>query len=192
MLPRDRDEPWEVVAHPTLRELVARLPSGTRPVAERTLGSGTAAAAATGGRLPRESEWCAKTKVSLTVDRGISARWFLVESFWEQHGRADVHRLSPELGEQLALDSNTLGPARVGRNFEFGQGPRKRELDWRARLRVERHTLHVAHQVAGRRIEVLAFPLVVVRPDDVPVRAIELGIDVHQRLNVVLSRRHVR
>ena len=52
---------------------------------------------------------------------------------------------------------------------------------------IEVHLLHLAHEVAGRRVEVLAFPLVVVHPDHVAVGAGELRVDVEQRLHVVVA-----
>src|SRR5205823_3542999 len=105
-------------------------------------------------------KWRSEAEVALAVNRGISARQFLVESLGEKHGRADVHGPAPELREQLALDSNALDPTRVGRHVYFGQHLRERHFDRRARFRIEGDTLYIAHQVAWRRVEVLSLPLV--------------------------------
>jgi hypothetical protein len=50
--------------------------------------------------------------------------------------------------------------------------------------------LHLAVEIAGRLAELLALPLVHVRPDDMAVRAVKFGVDIHQRLHVVVSGGH--
>src|SRR5579859_7314002 len=49
------------------------------------------------------------------------------------------------------------------------------------------YLLDFAIQIAGRRVELLALPLVHVRPDRVAVSAVKLCIDVDQSLDVVVS-----
>ena len=46
---------------------------------------------------------------------------------------------------------------------------------------------HLAVEIAWRLIELLSFPLVHVRPDGMSVGAMELGVDVDQRLHVVVA-----
>ena len=54
--------------------------------------------------------------------------------------------------------------------------------------RVEVHLLHVAVQIARRLIELLALPLVHVGPDNVAIGTVKFGIDIHQRLHIVVAR----
>ncbi len=56
---------------------------------------------------------------------------------------------------------------------------------------IQVHALRRAHQVARRRREVLPLPLVHVRPDHVPVGAVELRVHVHHRLHPVIAGRDV-
>src|SRR4029077_14652348 len=91
------------------------LACGPRLISEQALCRGaTTAAAASAGLLLGESECRPEPEMSLTIDRGISARGFLVESLGQEHRGADVHRLAPELRELLALDADALHPPRIG------------------------------------------------------------------------------
>ncbi len=47
--------------------------------------------------------------------------------------------------------------------------------------------LHLAIEIAGRLVELLAFPLVHVRPDGVTIGAMEFRVHVDQRLHVVVT-----
>ena len=96
--------------------------------------------------------------------------------------------MAPPVGEQLALDLDVLHPAGVGWQLDRRQRAHERQAHRVARLRVEVHPLHVAHQVARRLVELLAFPLVVVQPEGVAVGAVELGVHAQQRLHVIVAR----
>src|SRR5262249_4839756 len=57
--------------------------------------------------------------------------------------------------------------------------------------RVEMELARLTDQVAGGACEVLPFPLIHMRPDHVAVASAEFGVDVQQRLNVVIADRNV-
>ena len=59
------------------------------------------------------------------------------------------------------------------------------ERDRRVGLGIERDLHRLAKEVAGRALPVLPFPLVHVQPHRVPVRPVELGVHVHERLGPV-------
>ena len=64
------------------------------------------------------------------------------------------------------------------------------ELD-RLGGRVDADLLRLAVEIAGRDVPVLPFPLVVVHPHGVAVGALELGVDVDERLHEVVAGRQV-
>src|SRR5581483_11225434 len=119
MLPRDGDVPWEVVAHPGLRELGATL---ARRCGRRIPHGVDATRALTGGarsvRVFGEAERRIESKVTLDVHRGIAAGGRLLEVLRQENRRADVHGRAPELRQTVALDLDVLHPLRIGRRFD--------------------------------------------------------------------------
>src|SRR4051812_34714730 len=109
----------------------------------------------------------------------------------EKYACANVYGPAPEGREELALDLDLLHPFRVGRGRPWRNrlGEHQRVRSTRARIDVK--LLRDTIEIAGRGYEVLAFPLVHVRPDDVSIGAVELGVDIEHGLRVVVTRRKV-
>lgn len=49
----------------------------------------------------------------------------------------------------------------------------------------------LALKVAGGSIELLALPLIHMGPNDVSIRAVKLGVDIDQGLDIIVAGRHV-
>ena len=125
-------------------------------------------------------------EVPFVVDDRIFHVRVRVVPLRQQHGCAEIDRVPPPLGQDLALDLevlHVLGRRRARRwagitwsatsaigVFDFGSN-------------VDLHRL--AKEVAGRALPVLPFPLVHVQPHRVPVGPVELGVHVHERLDPV-------
>ena len=125
-----------------------------------------------------------------------------VVALGQQHVGADVHRLAPELGEQLALDLDVLHMCRVGRVALLRRAAGRHgvtglqhlvelEVERAARDRVEMQQHGRAHQVARRDPQVVAVTARHVQRDDRAVGAVERRVDVEQRLHVVVAGRQL-
>ena len=94
--------------------------------------------------------------------------------FRQQNRRSQVNRTTPKLGQQSALNPEPFHPFRVG-----GKRNRRNHLIAAQRdpiplRRIERHLFRDAVQIPRRTVPVLAFPLIVVHPDGVPVGSFEI------------------
>ena len=63
------------------------------------------------------------------------------------------------------------------------------KADMETLVNVEMDMLYRAHEGAGRLVDLLPFPLIVVRPDRVPVSPTKFRIDGKVRLHPVISGR---
>ncbi len=125
--------------------------------------------------------------MALLVDGGIAARGVGLVAARQQHRRAQVHGATPPRGKDRALDLDVLHPARVGRQLDRRQGSRELQADRIGPSGIEVQPANLAHQIAGRLGELLALPLIVVQPQQVPIDPAELGVDVGERLDVVVA-----
>src|SRR5262249_29642179 len=99
-----------------------------------------------------------------------------------------VDRLTPELGEQLALNLDVLHVRGVRRHLDGRDRLIEREPDLVSRKRIKMEAAYGAVEIPRRTIELLSFPLIQVGPDDVAVGALKSGVDVEQGLHVVVAR----
>src|SRR5437879_9180453 len=109
----------------------------------------------------------------LLVDHRIVNVGMRIVSFGQKHRSAQINWLSPKISEQLALDLDVLHVLRVGGHLYGRNGLRQGQADVVSAERIKMDALDLAIQVSGRAVELLAFPLVVMRPDDVSVSAAE-------------------
>ena len=125
-----------------------------------------------------------------------------VVALGQQHVGADVHRLAPELGQQITLDLDVLHMCRIGRVALLRRAAGRHgiaglqhlvelEVERAARHRVEMQQHRRAHQVARRDPEVVAVTTRHVQRDDRAVGAVERRVDVEQRLHVVVAGRQL-
>src|SRR5579864_2038010 len=101
----------------------------------------------------------------LVENRIVRLRMGLV-SLRQQHGCAQKDRLPPELGQQPALDFEVLyvSCARGERYWRYGIAQLQANAvsaEW-----IQMNVLRHAVQVARRTVELLAFPLVLMGPDN--------------------------
>ncbi len=136
----------------------------------------------------RETEGRPEIEVPLLVHRRVAARRVGVIAARQQHRRPEVHRVAPPGGEDVALDPDVFHPLGVLRELDRGKRAGELQTDRIGARRVEMHLPHVADQVSGSAVELLALPLVVVQPQGVSVGAVKLGVDVDERLHVIVTR----
>src|SRR4051812_34578960 len=90
-------------------------------------------------------------------------------SFRQQHRGAQINRLSPELAQQLALYLDVLHILGIARRQRRGNFVVKIEPDLIAGGRVKMEMADLSKEISRRRVEMLAFPLVHMRPDGMAV-----------------------
>src|SRR5258708_37736627 len=129
--------------------------------------------------------------MALLINHGVMRLRMRGISLGQQHSRSQVHRLSPELCQHFALDSDVFAPGRVFRNFDDRYGPVEAEANVVSADGVEMDALRIAVKVSGREVELLAFPLVQVRHDGVSVGPAETRVDVEYHLDVVVPGRQL-
>src|SRR5262245_44718645 len=159
MLERRDDDAREVISQPVLRRCVAS--------------------------LFLETKWRSGREVSLVVENRLTDRGRLVVAR-QQHGCAEVDGASPELREHGALELEALHKARIGERRDRRNDVRRLEANTEWLRWIEVNFLYVTVDVVWRAAPVLSFPLVVVHPHRVAVGALELGVDVDERLRVVV------
>src|SRR6266446_2890035 len=141
-----------------------------------------------GSAVGRKPERWVEGEVPLLVHGGIATGRISVVAARQQHRGAEVDGTSPPGGEQLALNLDVLDPLRIRRQIHRGERARELEPDRVGSGRIEMHLADRAHQIPRRLVELLAFPLIVVQPQRMSVRAVELRVHVEQRLHVVVAR----
>ena len=113
-----------------------------------------------------------------------------VESFRHQHHGAQIHRTSPELAQQLALDFQVFDVLRVARRRDGRYFLVQQERNLR-RVRADRNLLWAAVQIARRQVPVLAFAAIHGQLDREPVGTMKSFVAVQHSLYKVLPRLHV-
>ncbi len=167
MLERDDQHPRKTVAEPCLCKIILLLRSIIEPIRR------------------------AEREVALDVVHGIAGGLAIVVAR-QQHRGAEVDRAAPELRQHRALELEALDVGRVGRNLNRWDHLIRHQLDRRGLRGIDVELLRRAVQIAGRAHPLLAFPLIVVHPQDVSVGAAEFAVDVHHRLHVVVAGGNVR
>jgi hypothetical protein len=171
MLESDKDHPGTLIGHPILGEFRPSPPPGIILIGSgevKTIGRSQ-------GKVPLD-----------VIHRIIHIRMFLV-AFGQQDRRPQIDGLSPELGEDLTLEFDALHPRCVFGDFD----------GWDDIFATERYGIclgwidldldHIANDVTRRPGPSLSFPLVVVDPYCVAIRALEFCVDIHNSLDIVLT-----
>ena len=127
----------------------------------------------------------------LVIDDRVMDIRVIVVAGREKHACSEINRPAPERRKKFALDLDLLHPFRVGRRRAWWNGPGEHQRVRSTRARVDVNLLRDAVKIPGLCHELLAFPLVHVRPDDVPVGAMELGVHVEHGLRVIVARRKI-
>ena len=109
------DHPRERRAIPVLVERVSALPM----VSDRRCHD----VGRLGCTVGREAEGRAQREMSLRVENGILRRRMLVVAFRQEHDGSQIHRMTPELGQDVALDLDVFDPLRVGGHRDRRQNP---------------------------------------------------------------------
>src|SRR5262249_59509605 len=97
--------------------------------------------------------------------------------------RPNKNRVSPEFRQHLALNLDVLQPRRIRGNLDCRDHFRQTQAHVITRRGIEMHLLHFAIQISRRHIELLAFPLVHVCPNGVPICPMKFRVHIHQRLH---------
>src|ERR1044071_1607975 len=126
--------------------------------------------------------------MSLLIEHRIMSVGMRFIAFRQQHGGAQVNRLSPELREQLALDLDVLHVLRIARRKRRRNFVIQAESDLIAGERVKVKMASISKHVSWRLVELLPFPLVHVRPDGVAVSTLKSCVNVKQPLDVIIAR----
>src|SRR5690348_9609421 len=111
-----------------------------------------------------------------------------VVTLWQKDDGPDVDRMAPELCEHVALNLDVLDELSVGGYLHRWDGAGQIQAHVVTSSGIEVHALHFAVEIPRGAIKVLPFPLVHVRPNRVAVRAVKLGVNIDQRLHVVVAR----
>ena len=90
-------------------------------------------------------------------------------SFRQQHRGAQINGLSPELRQQLALYLDVLYVLRIARRQRRGNFVVKIEPDFVSGEGIKVEMAGVAKEVPRRLVELLALPLVHMRPDGMTI-----------------------
>ena len=124
--------------------------------------------------------------MSLLIQHRIMSVRMRFIAFRQQHRCADINGLSPELGQQFALELDVLYILSVAGRQRRGNFVVKIEPDFIPGQRIQMKMAGITEQISGRFVELLPFPLVHVRPDGVAVSALETRINIQQRLHVIV------
>jgi len=111
-----------------------------------------------------------------------------VVSLREKHGGPQADGLSPKLGQDLALELDPLDVGGIGRDFNGRDDVVANEPDRFPFGRIDENFRGSAVQVARRDIPSLPFPLVIVQPERMSVRPLELCIYIDKSLDVIFPR----
>src|SRR6185437_907844 len=119
----------------------------------------------------------AQIEVSLLIKHGIVRIGMGLIAFRQQHRGTQINRLSPELAQQLALYLDALYILGIARRQWRGNFVIKVESDFITGDGVKMEMADLSKEISRRRVEMLAFPLVHVRPDGMSVRPLETRIN---------------
>src|SRR5262245_22957193 len=158
MLKRNDQHSWEIVGHPCLVEI----------------------------RILAESQRRGSRKMALLIEHRIRNGFTIVVSRQQRRG-TEIDGPSPEPGQHWALKLEAFGVRSVRRKRNWRDHIARVQLDDGTGLRIDRDALDVAVQIAGRYLELLPLPLIVVHPNGVPVGPLEFGVDINETLNEVLA-----
>src|SRR5579872_635754 len=127
----------------------------------------------------------------LLIDHWIVSTRMRIVAHWQQNNGSQINRVTPEMAQQLALNFNVLDPRGIRRNFDRRDHLREAKLHVVAGGGIQMNTLDLTVQISGGTVEFLTFPLIHVSPNGVAVGAMELGINVDERLHVVIACRKI-
>src|SRR3954468_19999656 len=105
----------------------------------------------------------------LDVVDGIPDIRMRVVAFRQQHGGAEIDWLSPPLAENGALKFDPLDHRGIRRYLNRRNDFVDHEANGGGRFRIECDAHRIAKEVSWRFLPVLAFPLIVVKPNRVSV-----------------------
>src|SRR3954462_7017128 len=108
-------------------------------------------------------------------------------SFRQQNRGAQINRLSPELGQQLALYLDVLYVLSIARRQRRRNLVVKVQPDLVADERIQVEMASVTKEVSRRLVKLLAFPLIHMGPDGVPVRPLEARVNIEESLHIVVA-----
>ena len=129
--------------------------------------------------------------MALRVDDRVLHRGMRIVVLGQRNDGAQVDRLAPPLAEDLTLDLDALDRIGVRRHLHRRVDPVGGQPNRGRRRRVEVNLHGIAVEIAGRRLPVLAFPLIHVEPHRVAVGAGESRVHVDERLCPVVASRQV-
>ena len=115
-----------------------------------------------------------------------------VESFGQQHVRAQVHGSAPEVAQQLALDSHVLDVLGLGRVGNGRDLLIQRDPDDLVLPGIDRDPAWPGVEVPGLAVPLLTFALVRRQLDHLAIGAAKGLIPVEEPLDPILARRDVR
>src|ERR1041384_4226734 len=98
--------------------------------------------------------------MSLLIEHWIMSVGMRFITFRQEHRSAQVNGLSPELGEQLALDLDVLHVLRIARRKRRRNFMVQAEPDFIPGERIQVKMPNLSKQVSRRLVELLPFPLV--------------------------------
>ena len=173
MLDRDHQHPREVGRCPLLKKLIRRI----GPACVRSW------------RLPEAAQL--SSEVPMVDHQRIARRRMLGEPLRQENDGAEVHRPAPELGEQGALHAHVLHVLRVLRLRQGRDLLVERQVDRRVAAQIDMHFDRLVVKIARRPVPLLAFALIHVELDDVPVAAMEGRVFVEDRLHPVFAGRNI-
>jgi hypothetical protein len=143
------------------------------------------------GFLIAESIRSPQREVPLDVVYRIVFVGIFIVSFGKQDSGPEIHGLSPEIREKLALEFDPLDPFCVWFDLDWRDNMIARDGDFLFFGWIDIDFLHITVHVAGRPQPVLPLPLVIVEPYDVAVSPFELCVDIDKTLDKVVGRRDV-
>ena len=120
------------------------------------------------------------------VHRIIHIRVFIIASGQEDRG-SQINGLSPKFGEDLTLEFDALHPRCVFGDFDGGDDIFATERYGLCFGWIDLDCDHIANDVPRRAGPSLSFPLIVVDPYCVAIRALEFCVDIHNSLDLVLT-----
>ena len=116
----------------------------------------------------------------------------LVETFRQNNDRTEVHRTSPESGEELALHADVFDVLGVARRGDGRVLCVERNANGSGGLRIEVDAHWSIEQIAGLFVPMLPFAHVRRKLDGVAVGPVKSLVDVQDRLDVVIAGGEVR